>query len=488
MTEENVKGIDGAGKRAGIILRLTAGLMDFFLFYTGGTYFFSLDTVSFEIFLLIVIAAAVLYEIVLQDTPAKKLLNMKTVYEKKTLVFYVLRPFLKYVLGAVSFLFKPFNRKRQWLHDRLTHSMVVRRPCRYWNLRAIGVILLVVNIFLTFGVGNLKWKAISKKIDLKRVNSVPERVPMEPVVVSGDSFTFWNDGWKIRLPRTFGGKKIESTYLSNIYGRTYTDENIPLGVYVAFLDLLHPCTICETEIGKDWRLALPCDQSYVDVQDAIFNVSSIDRLFAWNPIIMFRTNVLLLQKSKYIRGIGDDYFLRRLDRNGISIVWVYTEIPPRWESESHLYYFTDTLYLATPSRYNELHIMWNDTPRDEQLVWQLIGSLELWDPGPEDIEKEFELAGEQRSIPRAMNAFRMSNKKYEAGELLYQLLVEKGTAAEKKSFPFFIKDLGETDRRYKKLIYLTREWRGKRHRDEVSEKPTPEQIKAVVDSVMKKKK
>jgi len=41
---------------------------------------------------------------------------------------------------------------------------------------------------------------------------------------------------------------------------------------------------------------------------------------------------------------------------------------------------------------------------------------------------------------------------------LYQLLSEKGTAAEKRSFSFVIKNLGEADRGYKKLIYLTREW------------------------------
>jgi len=458
MAGENVNGIESAGERAGIILRFTAGLMDFLLFYTGGTYFFSPDTVSFEIFLLLILAATILCEIIFQDTPAKKLLRMKIVYERKTFGFYVLRPFLKYLLGAVSFLFKPFNRKRQWLHDRLSHTMVVRYPSRYWNLRAIGVILLVVNIFLTFGVGNIQWKRIRKTIDLKRVDTVPERVTFEQPAVLGDDITFWNNGWRVRMPRIFKGMNMESTYRWNIYGRAYTDQNVSIGIYIILDDDSHPCTICETETGTDLKHALPCDQSFVAVQDAIFNASLKDRFFIWNPLNMYRINALLSEKGSYVWGIGDDFFLRRLERNGISIVWVYTEIPPRWESGSHLGYYKDTLYLATPSQYNKLFILWKDIPRDEQLVWELIGSLELWDPEPADIEKEFELAGEQRSIPHAMNAYRMSNKKYEVGKLLYQLLSEKGTAAEKRSFSFVIKNLGEADRGYKKLIYLTREW------------------------------
>jgi uncharacterized RDD family membrane protein YckC len=486
MAEENGSSIENKNERAGIILRFTASLIDFFLFFTSGTYFFFVpNDDTFGIFLIMVSAAVVVFEIVLQDTPAKRLLRMKVIYERKSFGIYLLRPFLKYLLGIVSFLFIPFNRKRQWLHDRLTRTTVVRYPSRYWNLRAIGVILLVVNIFLTFGVGNIVWKSISQEIDFKRVGTVPERVSLQQVPVSVDEPILWNEGWRIRPPRNFKGMKMERSNRMSCYDITYNDQERGLGIFVLLEKLFHPCIKCVPETDNVWRLVFPCRQSPKAVQDAVFDVSLKDRYFAWNPLDMIRTNMRLFEKDVSTNGIGDDFVLRRLERNGISIVWVFSEIEPDVEATVPLRFFKDILYLATSSTYGELIVLWKDRPRDEQLVWKLIDTLELWEPGPADIDREFQLALKYRSIPHAVNAFRMSDGKYETGEFLFQLLSEKGTTFEKRAFSLTIPGL--KDRRYKKLAYLTRDWQGKKISKRSRRRTPSEQIDAIVDEVMKRK-
>lgn len=461
MQVENVEKIENGGKRAGIILRFIATLLDFFVFFTSVSYFYiPVQGKSKGTFSLLILAAAVLYEISFKNTPGKQLLKMKTIYERKALRFYLLRPVLKYLLGAISVLFKPFNRKRQWLHDRLSRTIIVKAPCRLRPLKAIVFFILGLNIFLTFGLGNLMWGLMKEKIDFDRVNTIPERITVEKTTVPGENFTVWNSGWRMSLPRNFRGMDMENGYGWNGYGISSNVKQKTLGIFIGFMNFNHPCTKCEPKTGNVWRIVLPCDKSPIAVQDAVFNAALKDRLLIWNPLNMLRINSLLFEKSINISGIGNDFSLRKLNQNGISIVWLITEMPPGMELEPKIPFFWDTLFLATPSDYGVLIVLWKGKPRDEQLVLKLIGSLEFRPSGPSDIDEQFELAKKHRSIVHAMNAFRMSEKnRYNIGELLFHLLSEKGTAAEKSSFSLTISSLGKEERRYLKMAYLTREWR-----------------------------
>jgi len=487
MFREKVEDINNplnAAIPAGFFLRFAAVLLDFFLFFTLVSVFYVPEQGESRIgFIVIFLTAITLYEIIFKNTPGKQLLNIKIVFERKAVRYHLIREVLKYLLGWLTVLSKPFGREKKYLHDRICFTHVRKLPSRFRPLKAVVLVILALNIFLTFGVGNVIWNWMKIYIDLKRVDTIPETVTLEQKTVSGEGPVLWNEGFRIRPPRNFNGMKMERSSLMSGYDITYNDQERGLGIFVLLANLFHPCMKCLPETGNGWRLVLPCSKSPTAVQDAVFNVSLKDRYFIWNPLDMIRTNMRLFDKDISTKGIGDDFIFRRLVRNGISIVWVFSEIKPDVESDVPLRFFKDILYLATPSTYGELIVLWKGKFRDEQLVWTLINTLELWEPGPGDLDREFQLARKHRSIPHAVNAFRLSNRKYETGEFLFQLLSEKGTTFEKRAFSLAILSL--KDRRYKKLAYLTWEWRGKKHQDEI---PTPAEIEAIIDRVMKRKK
>lgn len=451
---------ENTGKRAGLILRAVAFIIDIFLAFTLITFLYVPDRESKGILFPLALAALLLFEISFRDTPGKKLLRLKTIYEKESFKYLLLRHILKYTLGSLLALFAIFNRKRLYLHDKLCHTTVKKIPCRFRALRAILLFILSLNIFITFGWGNVIWGWVNQEIiiDSRRVNTLPQKITMESLKIPGEYAVIWNNDMRFQMPSIFKGMTLENCGGFNGYGIIPTADMGKCGIFVGEVQFTHPCTQCEIPEDSPLRVYRPCHLTPVEFQDYVFNATMKSRFFIWNPLNMYEVNSRLIEKFSHVLGIGDDFFIRKLDKKDISIIWIYRERLPRPTARGKIRFFMDTIYLATPSSYNVLLVIWKKMSRDEKLVWQLLQSLELHTPSSRDIDEEIKLAKEHQNIVHAVNAFRMSKKKYKIGELLFNMLRQKGTPAEKNSFRISIGDLGKKDRRYLKLIFLTQDW------------------------------
>ncbi|MCP4152409.1 MAG: RDD family protein [bacterium] len=448
-------------KRAGLILRLLATLLDFFIFFTLVTFVLVPDMEKMSAFFFVEAALTALYEVIFRTTPGKQLLGMKIIYDNATPRAILTRLISKYIFAALVLLLSfPFTRKRQWIHDKFSRSRVVKKPYPFRFLWGVLYFIVGLNILATFGVGNLTWERIAQieTISLKRVDTLPgEITPGEPCS-SENYFTVWNRGLRYRLPLKLNGTELKCNYRFHGYGFEPPSRKGVYGVRVVALSSRPHCDVCSQEDDSFMRLIKSCKKSPEEMQRLVNEVTVRDRFFVWNPLNMMQVQYRIMTKAMLLEGIGDEFAYRKVYKNGRAITWVYTKDLHTVLGHVCGTIRFDQIYLATETESRTLFIAWKGRKRDEQFVRDVIASLEICSPGPGDIEREIQLAKTHRSIPHALNAFRMTGKKYETGELLYYLHLEKGTEAEKRAFAHRISQCDEIDRRYLRLIYITRGW------------------------------
>ncbi len=451
---------------AGILIRWAALWLDFFFFFTLLSFFYIPPRGESRAgFTLLLLLLPILWELLLGESPGKKVLRLETVYQEGHRGYRWLRPFLKYTLVILNLVTKPFNRRRKCLHDLLCHSTVVKKKCSYRPFKALGFWLLGLNIFLTLGLGNFLWAwGTTELYDLERLNAMPETVSLETMEASENEISVRGRGLKYRLSTTYKALPLENALSFNGYGLKRAGNGRLRGTFVFENHRFLPYLACKESAGRLKKWLFSCHPSPRVFLDRLFNTTPSERWLAWNPLSLMRHYNRINGKNAYLRSVetgrNEAFSFRRIERDGVTLWWVYLELPAHEKDVGQIRVFSDYIYIATDTDLKGVMVLWKGVPRDERMVRRLIASMESIEHAhtPEEIEEEIRLAKEEHSIFHALNAFRLTGKTFEAARVLYGLLKEKGTDYEKHSFASRISGLTQEDIRYSRMIYKTRAW------------------------------
>lgn len=455
------EGEDGELKRAGIFTRFFVHLIDFFIWFSLLSYFYV--PVGHERrgnFILLILGVSISFEIIFKTTPGKFLLKLQTIFEKESLIRQVMRPILKYLLGIFSLVILPFNKKRRLLHEMLTRSMVKKLPCKKRFLRGIGAFILGLYLFATFGIGNIAWEVMKRKSKFDQLFDIPQKfsVPQKKHTTTG--IPVWQDAIRFYLPEKIHNHSMESHPLWHSYGIKEMDSKIYRGISILSYKNFHLYHLCKDDITGLYDKCLPCDLNPEQFQKEILYTTPKERWLVFDPISLVKLIVKLTHKAIFITASDNSYFTREIHKNEFTIYWVFKSYKSLQMESKIPFIYADELSIASSGYYTSLFIAWRGLQRDEEVIYRILDTLERVPPSKKLLEMESNLARRQRSIPAAMNAFRISDNSYESAELLYTLLLEKGTDLEKRDFSRRIVRNEDKDRRYKKLIFMTNKWKG----------------------------
>jgi hypothetical protein len=216
--------------------------------------------------------------------------------------------------------------------------------------------------------------------------------------------------------------------------------------------------LCEDVNTGPSNKFLPCGLNPQQFQKEIFYTTPNDRWLVLDPISLVKLMVKLTFKRVYAAGYENIFFIREIREKEFTVFWVHTALEPIQMKNKVADVYADELFIAGSAYYTAFGIFWKGLLRDEKVIYKILDTLERIPPSKKLLETESNLARRHRSIPAAMNAFRISDNSYESAELLYTLLLEKGTDQERRDFSRRIARNEDKDRRYKKLIFMTRKW------------------------------
>jgi hypothetical protein len=300
---------------------------------------------------------------------------------------------------------------------------------------------------------------MKRKSKFDQLFDLPQKysVPQKKRTTTG--IPIWKDGFRYYLPEKIQDHQMESHPLFQSYGREKVNENRYLGITIISGKNYHFYHhLCEDNNRGPFDKFLPCGLNPQQFQKEIFYTTPNDKWLVLDPISLVKLMVKLTFKGVYTTGYDNIFFIREIREKGFTVFWVHTALKPIQMKDKVAYVYADELFIAGSEYYTVFGIFWKGLQRDEEVIYSILDTLERVPPSKKLLEKESNLARRQRSIPAAMNAFRISDNSYESAELLYALLLEKGTNLEKRDFSRRIVRHEDKDRRYKKLIFMTNKW------------------------------
>jgi len=435
-------------------VRLLAALGDFFLILTFLLLLFVSMSEKTEIFILLYIIHSMVLDVLIKKSPGKLFLGLEIQYQKDKFFYRFIRSLLKTIIPLFAYLTILDAPKRRGWHDRAGKSIVVQYPTSHRILKGIGFLTFSLYLFLLIGVNRFFEYPRDKDFSQKKVRVLPQKKEIPPLLINQSLSEIQLDNIQFNIPGSFSGMKLYYNHLGIFYASDQPDHSRHPPLIIAPLQDFHPITFCEnkeTHFYYSFYCGLPPDQ----LQKVILEANPMKRWIILNPLTRFKLNWLVMYKNICLMHERYPLFIRHIQKKESSIFWI-GEAEPNTKNADHS--ITETIYIADHTRYQVICLVWRRIPRDENLVWQVLRTLIFTETGKLDIQKEIELAKQERSIERAAQVYRLSKKKYECAELLYELLTENGSYWEKKYFARSIQKEKEQDLRFQKLVFLTRHW------------------------------
>lgn len=439
---------------AGRIIRLIASISDFFILLLFIFIIYSPSKREYFPSFAFTVGLTIILETFFTHTPAKFLLRLEVVYEKKSFVRRLLRSVFKHFLSLFSYLTILDHPRRQGWHDRIGRSRVYQLPLKRRFFKGLGLMVLSIYAWMLFGVSHAIESNLDQKDPFELAYIMPEKINDIPEKKNVTYVKVFSMNTEILLPQRVGGLNLGSNSFLSLYSKEMEPNKKNPEILILPLSIVHPAVNKTVRDSPLWE----GENSPKNAQEFLFYLHPRKRWLQWNPFIRIHFGFLIGVKAFQFRFLENPSFLYHYSKGDLSIFWTAQTTDIRNDFYEGDPYKMDILFFADSKSFTTYFIKWTGIERKEELIHSIMNSIRFRERGQVDMEEIREQALKRRSLIHAWELLRLNDFDIEYAELLYELLQEKGLAWEKHYFSLLVQKQAGEDYRYHELRFLTRQW------------------------------